>query len=704
MLSSKEATPTSGKFGLRTALLVPFVLQIVAAVGLVGYLSFRNGQQAVNRLASQVRSEVASRTQRVMEDYLSLPHEITRSNINALRLNQIKLEDKEALERHFFYQLQTYPITGEIFVGMPDGSIILVSQKPDGSFVANTTREFPRREQYLLDNEGRRRQLLRSINYDARTRPWYKAAEQKRGQTWSEVYLFTTLQKLGISAVEPYYDAQGKLVAIFAAQFPLSALSDYLKTLKVSPTGQVFVLDRAGFLLATSTGEKSFFEEGSAQKQLQAVESQNLLTRSTARYLQQQFRNLSEIKQPMEISFYIDGKREYVRVQPYSDGKGLDFLVVVVVPEADFMEEINASNWTTLWLCLLALVVAIAISILISNWIANPILRIAQASEELAAGNFEQQVAPSQVIEIARLANSFNKMTKQLKDSFEKLNSIISQADRVGNQIGSSSSQIATTNKELEATAAQQAAFTNQVKATAYQIAANSGQLVKTMENIAQTATSTALTASHGQKNLTEMADAMDRLAEATNSIASRLATMNEKALNITNVVMAIGKVADQTNLLSLNAAIEAEKAGEAGTGFAVVAREVRRLADNSAAASQEIEDMVKDIQSSISQGVMEMDKFSQQVRHHVEVVGRISQQIAQVINQVQSLTPEFEQVSHSMEEQFEGAQQISGAISQLSESSRQTVASLQETNQVLDQLNDTAQVLQGIISMSVNS
>ena len=181
MVSSKSASaPTSLKIRLRTALVVPFVLQIIAAVGLVGYLSFRNGQQAVNRLASQVRLEVASRTQQVMENYFSTPHQITHSNINALRLGQLKLQDKQAVERYFFYQLQTFPLLSELNVGTADGTMIYVGQKPDGSFIANTTAQFPRRERYELDNQGRRGKLVKVTEYDARIRPWYKLALQKR--------------------------------------------------------------------------------------------------------------------------------------------------------------------------------------------------------------------------------------------------------------------------------------------------------------------------------------------------------------------------------------------------------------------------------------------------------------------------------------------------------------------------------------------
>jgi methyl-accepting chemotaxis protein WspA len=282
------------------------------------------------------------------------------------------------------------------------------------------------------------------------------------------------------------------------------------------------------------------------------------------------------------------------------------------------------------------------------------------------------------------------------------LKQLISQAQKSGILITRSATQIASTGKQLEATVTEQAASTNQVSATSHEIAATSGQLVKAMEQIARKATVTAQEASNSQEDLTQMEAAMRSLAVGTTTISTALGVMNEKANNINSVVTTITKVADQTNLLSLNAAIEAEKAGEYGAGFAVVAREIRRLADRTAVATLEIEQMVKEMQSSVSTGVMEMDRFTQQVDTNVDRVGKIGGQIALVIEQVQSLTPRFEEVSHSMEQQFEGAQQISTAIAQLSESSQQTVQSLQETNLAVNQLDDAAQGLQGVVAQLV--
>ena len=387
---------------------------------------------------------------------------------------------------------------------------------------------------------------------------------------------------------------------------------------------------------------------------------------------------------------YLKSEEILVKLLGYNEG-------LMDKAETDANQDISQ---TTFWVIIGMIVgpaIAIIFGIYFSNTIAKPmgakINRVVSVAEKIATGDLTTPVPTAESKdEIGKLQDAFHYMTKNL-------NSLISQVNQIGIQITTSATQIAATSRQLEATVTEQAASTNQVSATSYQIAATSGQLVKTMENIATTAQLTAKEATNSQTDLTQMASAMRSLAAATITISTALGVMNEKANNISSVVTTITKVADQTNLLSLNAAIEAEKAGEYGAGFAVVAREIRRLADQTAVATLEIEQMVKEMQSSVSTGVMEMDKFKQEVSNHVNQVNKIGGQIAIVIEQVQSLTPRFEEVSQSMEQQFEGAQQISTAIAQLSEASHQTVQSLHETNHALTQLDDASHGLQGVVS-----
>ena len=157
--------------------------------------------------------------------------------------------------------------------------------------------------------------------------------------------------------------------------------------------------------------------------------------------------------------------------------------------------------------------------------------------------------------------------------------------------------------------------------------------------------------------------------------------------------------MADQTNLLSLNAAIEAEKAGEYGRGFAVVATEIRRLADQTAVATYDIDQMVKEIQSAVAAGVMGMDKFSEEVRRGMQEVQQVGGQLSQVIQQVQALAPRVESVNDGMEAQASGAEQITQALTQLGEAAQQTVDSLRQSGLAIDELNRVAIGLRGGVS-----
>jgi methyl-accepting chemotaxis protein WspA len=332
-----------------------------------------------------------------------------------------------------------------------------------------------------------------------------------------------------------------------------------------------------------------------------------------------------------------------------------------------------------------------------SSTIAKPlgakIAGIVGVAQKVSSGDLTTEVPITQdQDEVGKLMVAFRTMT-------QNLNSLIRQVQQSGVQITASATQIAASGKELEATMAEQVASTNEVAATAKEIAANSKSLLKTIDDVEHTSEVTGQAAGDSQKDLLQMEKTMKNLAGATNSISAKLGVISDKANNINSIVTTITKVADQTNLLSLNAAIEAEKAGEYGTGFAVVAREIRRLADQTAVATLDIETMVKEMQAAVSTGVMEMDRFTKDVEQGVDDVRNIGGKLESIIMQVQTLTPRFDQVGKSMEGQSEGAQQISEAMVQLSESSAQTSQSLREINHAIGQLNEAAQGLRKEIS-----
>ncbi|MFN6462056.1 MAG: methyl-accepting chemotaxis protein [Nostoc sp. DedVER02] len=334
-------------------------------------------------------------------------------------------------------------------------------------------------------------------------------------------------------------------------------------------------------------------------------------------------------------------------------------------------------------------ITAIILGLVIARQITSQIFSVIRVAEQISLGNLTTKIAAdsNSKDEMNRLLTAFQTMT-------QNLNTLIRQVQHSGIQVTSSATQIAASGKQLEGTLIEQVASTNEVAAATKEISATSRELVSAMEQVATISQITTTAANDSQKDIVRMETTMRQLAEATNAIAARLGVISEKANSINNIVVTITKVADQTNLLSLNAAIEAEKAGEYGLGFAVVAREIRRLADQTAVATLDIEQMVKQMQSSVSTGVMEMDKFAAEVGRSVEDVASINTQVGQIIQQVQDLNPRFEFVNQGMETQSVGAQQISETMVQLSSTSVQSTDSLREINHAIAQLNQVAQGL----------
>jgi methyl-accepting chemotaxis protein WspA len=341
----------------------------------------------------------------------------------------------------------------------------------------------------------------------------------------------------------------------------------------------------------------------------------------------------------------------------------------------------------------LGLVASVFLGWTISRGVTHSLTTVRNQLHEIAAGEGDLTKR------LATSGDEVGMIAGELNELMEKLLVLVKRVQESGIQVTSSATELTASSKELEATLAQQVASTNEVVSSAKEISATSQSLANTMGDVVTLSQQTAASAGSGQKGLIRMGTTMEKMATASSAIADKLGDINAKVSNITSVVTTINKVADQTNLLSLNAAIEAAKAGEFGQGFAVVAREIRRLADQTAIATLDIEQMVKEMQSSVSSGVMGMEKFAQEVQGAVREVNEISGQIARIIEQVQGLGPRFESVNEGMESQSVGARQITEAMIQLSDATRNTADTQRDAVRAIELLDQAARVLHREVS-----
>nr|WP_137885813.1 methyl-accepting chemotaxis protein [Pseudomonas sp. 2FE] len=379
---------------------------------------------------------------------------------------------------------------------------------------------------------------------------------------------------------------------------------------------------------------------------------------------------------------------------------GQDLLAQLIEWNRGHLEENNQEIASSVAAAKVSLVVSLTLALLaaalcgylLMRAILKPMGRIVDLLEAMRRGDLSARLAQARQDEFGVIETGFNAMVAELAG-------LVSQSQRSAIQVTTSVTEIAATSKQQQATASETAATTTEIGATSREIAATSRDLVRTMTEVYYSAEQASALAGSGQLGLARMEETMQQVMGAAELVNAKLAILNEKAGNINQVVTTIVKVADQTNLLSLNAAIEAEKAGEYGRGFAVVATEVRRLADQTAVATYDIEQMVREIQSSVSAGVMGMDKFSEEVRRGMAEVQQVGEQLSQIIQQTQALAPRVSMVNEGMQAQASGAEQISQALVQLGEATGQTVKSLCQASFAIDELNLVANGLRSGVS-----
>jgi methyl-accepting chemotaxis protein len=368
--------------------------------------------------------------------------------------------------------------------------------------------------------------------------------------------------------------------------------------------------------------------------------------------------------------------------------------VVVEVPASRIHDTIFNFAIVSALIGLLAIGIATVLLIRLAAKLARRIRVAAEAASVVAQGDLSHTYAdPSNRDESGQLLEAMDVMGQRLAGLIGKVREATITITGTANEMTAAS-------RQQDEVAQSFGASSNEIAAAIRQISSTSAELFRTMEVVSGSATESSRLANEGRSDLQAMESTMDALAKATGEISSRLAAINDKATSINAIVVAITKVADQTNLLSVNAAIEAEKAGESGKGFLVVAREIRRLADQTASATLDIERTVEQMQTAVSGGVMEMDRFADQVRRGVGQVNSIGQRLSGVIQGVSEIGGQFGEVTTGMQSQVQGAEQIRLSMDGLSQNASRARDATREFAEAAQSLTQSIAVLREAVSL----
>jgi signal transduction histidine kinase/DNA-binding NarL/FixJ family response regulator len=413
---------------LQCILIVPFVLQILGAVGLVGYLSFKNGEKAVQDIAKQLTKRTSYQVNSHLNAYLPIPHQITQINANAMRLGLLNGRERKTVSKYFWQQMQVYDVT-YISMCLPTGEAVGAARY-DGKTVTidDTVPKTPSLPKnvttYLTDQDGNPTQFLATASWDVLNEISYTKPVKTGKPTWTGIY--TSYDPayppyIAASASRPVYDANRRLLGVMTVDIHLLKLSEFLRHQEISQFGQVFIVEQDGMLVANSAQEQPFIVANQEIKRIKATDSPNRVVQQLAKQLQQQIPNLSTLTNHQDMKMNVQGEPYHVHIAPWRDEYGLEWFVVTSIPENSFMAQINANTQTTIWLCVGALAVATVVGIFTSRWLTIPILRVSQASEAVAVGDLNQMLIGGNIQELNSLAYSFNQMAGRLRESFTAL-------------------------------------------------------------------------------------------------------------------------------------------------------------------------------------------------------------------------------------------------------------------------------------------
>jgi PAS domain S-box-containing protein len=412
------------KVPLYLVMVVPLLVQVVGVVGAVGWFSYRNGQQAVNEVATQLRNEAGNRIHQHLDDYLTKPVQINRTNADAVDLGLLNVNNFSTTGKYFWRQMQTFNV-GYISFGKANGDFIGVERLDNGKLLINEVSAATggKADVFAMNAMGDRTQKIITRTWFPQTEPWYTETIKAGKPVWSPIYQWQDKPEvMSVSANYPLYDRDRRLIGVLSIDQILTQISQFLHKINVSPSARTFVLERSGALVATSSAdEKPFLLVNGDATRLNASESEDPLIQSSASYLLKKFGSFQHIQSNQQLDFSTDGSRQFLLAMPWKEQSGLDWLIVVVVPESDFMAQIHANTRNTIASCAIALFLGTLFGVPISRWIARQILQLSRASEALAAGKLDQTVHTKGIAELETLAHSFNRMAEQLRGSFAEL-------------------------------------------------------------------------------------------------------------------------------------------------------------------------------------------------------------------------------------------------------------------------------------------
>jgi methyl-accepting chemotaxis protein WspA len=387
-------------------------------------------------------------------------------------------------------------------------------------------------------------------------------------------------------------------------------------------------------------------------------------------------------------------------------------LVTTAEEALDHVETLAANAWQEIevdsdalealgararWVVGITAGIGFAIGLLVLLTVPRPIVRsidrLLKSAREIAGGNLTTPVRSESRDELGQLAETFENMRQSLV-------ALVQRIQRASVQLSSSINEIQAATTEQASSASEQASAANELSASLNQMSQSASTLLTSAESVGGSVTGMATTLNESDQSSSRILSSMDAIGLSTEQTAERIKALNDKMDDINEAVATISMVADQTTLLSLNASIEANKAGEMGKGFSVVASEIRRLSDRSIDSAGNINGMVRDIQRATESSALAMDKSSEEIRHGVTLVRESTEALASINQAMERILEQMETILENVRAQAESSRMVQTTAGEMLSSANMVSKAAGQTRAVSYELNAMATQLASAVSV----
>lgn len=378
-----------------------------------------------------------------------------------------------------------------------------------------------------------------------------------------------------------------------------------------------------------------------------------------------------------------------------------------IAMRSDQAEEVQATARTTMFILgAIAIVLAAVIGVSLTLSIVRPLQRMSQIAAMVGKGDLGNKVGYLSLDEIGGLAKSFDLMIDNLKSAGDKIlqrqkemEQVQSEISEAVNILASSSSQILALTSQLAASTTETSTAITETTTTMEEVKQTSRQMSQRAAAVSETAQSTAQTTEAGRRSVEDTIAGMNKIKEQMDVIANNIVKLSEQSQTIGAIISSVNDLANQSNLLAVNASIEAAKAGEQGKGFAVVAQEVRSLAEQSKDATNQVRTILNDIQKAISGAVMATEQGAKAVEAGLNQSQTAGDSIGRMAEDIVKAAQAAMQISVSTNEQVAGIDQVSSAMESIKKATEQIVSSTRQSEESTKNLHELGMKLKQMVA-----